>query len=316
MALMPPASRPAWEALSQVLRAAIEDRVGGRVSVVDYPSGGFTPGIAARLELDCGARVFIKGIALDDPASRMYRAEAAVGADLPVRVAPALLWAVEEANWLVLGFEDVSGSTPDLAPGSADLDGVLETVAALAPALTPCPAKEADAFAGLAGTLAGYWRRLEAQGVQGWDARHVAELTALDSEEVLVRATQGDTLLHCDLRADNMLVEAGRARVIDWSWFARGAAWVDVAFLLPQLILAGHRAPDADRLLAAAVPAWAQAPEEGVVAFAVAITGFWEWQQRSGPGGALGAYRGRAAAAGRAWVAHRMGWKEPASVPL
>ena len=102
--------------------------------------------------------------------------------------------------------------------------------------------------------------------------------------------------------------------MIDWSWFATGAAWVDVAFLLPQLLLAGHGPSDAEQLLAQRVPAWRDAPEEGVVAFAVALTGFWTWQHRHGPGGALGEYRERAADAGQAWVAHRMGWKEPPAV--
>ncbi|GAB7189014.1 hypothetical protein ATKI12_8845 [Kitasatospora sp. Ki12] len=246
----------------------------------------------------------------------MYRAEAAAGADLPSRVAPALLWTVETGGWLVLGFEDVDGTNPDLAPGSPGLGAVLAAVAGLGELLTPCPAGEAGPFSVLADTLAGHWQRLVRDGLDGWDLEHAAELAELDDPAALVRATEGDTLLHCDLRADNMLLERGRVRVIDWSWFARGAAWVDAAFLLPQLVLAGHTAAGAERLLAEAVPAWREAPAEEVTGFAVAITGYWAWQQRTGPGGALGAYRARAAAAGREWIAHRTGWKAPGAVVL
>ncbi|MFF4384566.1 phosphotransferase family protein [Kitasatospora sp. NPDC001547] len=283
---------------------------------MSYPSGGFTPGIAARLRLADGGRVFIKGAPVADRAAGMYRAEAAVGAYLPSRIAPALLWTVETGGWLVLGFEDVDGTNPDLAPGSAELDAVLETVGELGELLTPCPAGRAGPFSALAETLCGCWVRLSEGGLDGWDQEHSVELVGIDSPAALVRAAEGDTLLHCDLRADNMLLNASHVRVIDWSWFARGSAWVDAAFFLPQLVLAGHTAASAERLLAERVPAWRAAPEKGVLAFAVAITGYWAWQQRTGPGGALGAYRARASAAGREWIAYRAGWNSPAAVTL
>ncbi|WP_459651395.1 phosphotransferase [Kitasatospora sp. Ki12] len=281
---------------------------------MDYPSGGFTPGIAARLRLADGTQVFIKGVPAADRSVAMYRAEATVGVHLPARIAPGLLWTVETAGWLVLGFEDVAGGNPDLAPGSSELGAVLDTVAELGRELTPCPVKQAGPFSALADTLAGHWQRLIQGGLDGWGLEHAAELAELDDPAALVRATEGDTLLHCDLRADNMLLERGRVRVIDWSWFARGAAWVDAAFLLPQLVLAGHTAADAERLLAEAMPAWRETPAQEVTGFAVALTGFWTWQQRTGPSGALGAYRARAAAAGREWIAHRTGWNSPAAV--
>ncbi|MFJ7243623.1 phosphotransferase [Kitasatospora sp. NPDC098652] len=97
----------------------------------------------------------------------------------------------------------------------------------------------------------------------GWDLEHAVGLAELDDPAALARATEGDTLLHCDLRADNMLLARGRVMVIDWSWFARGATWVDAAFLLPQLVLAGHTAAGAERLLAETVPAWRRPRRRG-----------------------------------------------------
>ena len=38
----------------------------------------------------------------------------------------------------------------------------------------------------------------------------------------------GDTLVHTDVRSDNVLIDAdGRALICDWNWPVRGAAWFD-----------------------------------------------------------------------------------------
>ncbi|WP_425581795.1 phosphotransferase family protein [Streptosporangium vulgare] len=58
---------------------------------------------------------------------------------------------------------------------------------------------------------------------------------ALDLDEL-----DGPTLLHADLHAGNLLVDGGRCQVVDWSMACRGAAWVDVALLVPRLVDAGH----------------------------------------------------------------------------
>ncbi|WP_055599695.1 phosphotransferase [Streptomyces aureus] len=52
-------------------------------------------------------------------------------------------------------------------------------------------------------------------------------------------AMRGGTLLHCDIRSDNILV--GEVRFVDWVLAHRGAARLDVALLVPQLILAAMR---------------------------------------------------------------------------
>ena len=43
----------------------------------------------------------------------------------------------------------------------------------------------------------------------------------------------GETLVHTDVRDDNILITAdGRALLCDWNWPVVGAAWLDSLFLL------------------------------------------------------------------------------------
>ena len=44
------------------LRDAVERRLGGRVVAAVSQPGGFSPGVAARLRLDSGARAFVKAV--------------------------------------------------------------------------------------------------------------------------------------------------------------------------------------------------------------------------------------------------------------
>ncbi|MFE7617555.1 phosphotransferase family protein [Streptomyces sp. NPDC057496] len=306
--------RARWEDLPLEVRAAVQGRLGSSVVEVFYPEGGFTRGLAVRVRCADGGEVFLKAVGLAARMASHYRAEAVVGKYLSAVVAPRLVWSLEVGGWIVNAFEPVRGREPDLRPGSADLNGVLDAVGALEQELTPCPAPGVGPVRETLSSLAGHWARLAAAPAgsgkrSSWAASRSARLAELDDPARLVRESAGDTLVHCDLRADNMLVETGtgRIRILDWSWGARGAAWVDAAFFVPQLILAGHSPGGAEAAVAARVPAWRVVDPEVVSVFAVAITGYWSWHHAHGPGGALGAYRGRAAEAGRRWVDYRLG---------
>ncbi len=303
-----PSVRPRWEGLPGDVRAEVQARLGSPVVEVSYPEGGFTPGLAVRLTCADGSVVFLKAADVTLPMASHYRAEALVGEHLPSVIAPRLWWSLESRGWIVNAFEAVLGGQPDLRPGSADLPGVLDVVGSLERELTPCPAPVGEAGETLS-RLAGHWERLAAApaGPDAWSAARGRWLMELDARDLLVKAAVGETLVHCDLRADNMLMDTGRVRVLDWSWAARGAAWVDAAFFVPQLILAGHSPAGAEAEVGARVPAWRAADPKALSMFAVAITGYWVWHQAHGPGGALGAYRGRAAEAGRRWIDYRLG---------
>jgi Ser/Thr protein kinase RdoA (MazF antagonist) len=61
-------------------------------------------------------------------------------------------------------------------------------------------------------------------------------------------ALAGNTLVHCDIRADNMLIRPdGSIVFVDWPWGCVGPAWLDRALLALNVLVHGG---DGDRILA------------------------------------------------------------------
>ncbi|GAA2852779.1 hypothetical protein GCM10010517_10530 [Streptosporangium fragile] len=116
---------------------------------------------------------------------------------------------------------------------------------------------------------------------------------------------EGDTLLHADLHAGNLLVGRGNARVVDWSLACRGAPWADITLLIPRLIDAGHTPAQAEQV-ASRVPAWDSAPADTITALAATRALFAARMAGVGPAH-LRARRLRTAAACQAWVEYRTG---------
>jgi hypothetical protein len=83
----------------------------------------------------------------------------------------------------------------------------------------------------------------------------------------------GDHLSHTDWSPGNVLIAAD-ARLIDWAWPTRGAAWIDPACWIVWLITSGHSPAQAEAQ-AAAIPAFARAPEQAVTAFSAAQAAMW-----------------------------------------
>ncbi|WP_162824290.1 phosphotransferase family protein [Peterkaempfera bronchialis] len=304
--------RPRWAQLAPEARESVTAVLGSSVARSLPQAGGFSPGLAVRATLADGRPVFLKGIATDHAAYSMYATEAAVNRALPAQVpVPRLLDAWEAGGWLLMAFEDVGGGHPDLAPGSPDLGAVLHLLDRLPQTVSPSPIPDAPAVADvLQGGFHG-WRTLADQhaALDTWSARHLGKLAAIERDW---RAdSTGDCLLHVDLRADNMLMRDGNALAIDWAYLHQGAPWIDPAFLVPQLIRAGHSPARAEELMAD-VASWNGAPPEAVTSFAAAQAGYWERSSRlPAPPGVphLRGYQAEMAAIGRTWIAHRTGWR-------
>ena len=95
-------------------------------------------------------------------------------------------------------------------------------------------------------------------------AAEVAHLTRL-APEVL----QGASLVHSDLRPDNLLVDrSGRAHLLDWNWLCTGPAWLDLVGLMPLMAWDGL---DVGTRMARS-PLTRDADPEHVDAFLAAVT--------------------------------------------
>jgi aminoglycoside phosphotransferase (APT) family kinase protein len=184
------------------------------------PPGGFSHGLAARLTLANGNRVFAKAVAADDGLARAYRAEARYAGQLSPQIpAPRLRFVLDTNGWVALVFDDVEGRHPNLSD-PAELSGVLHLIEQHATALTPNPVLDAPTIAASFGEKFNVWRHYDREGppadLDSWPRRHLTALAAL--EERWDAATRGNTLLHLDLRPDNLLLTTtGTVVAVDWS---------------------------------------------------------------------------------------------------
>jgi hypothetical protein len=226
------ARRLEWAHLPPTVREAVEHRCGAPVAAAVSQNGGFTPGFASVLECEDGSRHFVK--AASTKAQRMfadaYREEVRKLASLPEGApAPRLLWTLDVDDWFVLSTEYVEARPPRRPWRDDELRLCLDTLVAAAPLLTPPPAElelphASEEFA----AWPAFWDHLRDTRP---DLSHIDETATLASRFVEVMA--GQTLVHTDVRDDNLLLTTdGRALLCDWNWPFVGAAWLDSLFLL------------------------------------------------------------------------------------
>jgi aminoglycoside phosphotransferase (APT) family kinase protein len=314
----PPAAgvRLQWADLPEHLRGVIEDRLGSRVVSARSQSSGFSPGVASRLTTDSGQRVFVKAVNAEPNAQspEFHRREArivpALPADSPV---PRLLWSHDEGDdgWVVLVFEDVEGREPSIPWRSEELNRVMNAIVRLSDALTPSPLDEefASTTTNWGIFRIGWWQRIEYEepvGLDDWSRRNLASLIALEAGAS--QAVAGNTLLHLDLRADNLLVTDERVLVVDWPHARIGAPWLDIAFFVPSVRMQGGPPPHE---VFARHPAARDADPDAVNAALAAIAGCFTRQslQPSPPGlPTLRPFQAAQGSVARQWLAERMGW--------
>ena len=299
----PACFRPSWRSIPDALREGIATRTGSVVQA-DSPVGGFTPGLATCLTLCDGGRVFIKALPADHPVAASYRHEAASAAHVAgVMPVPAMRWHDEIAGWIVLAFDAVDGRHSRLGPSDEDLPAVLDAVTALAVPVSGMPQRTERIGPWLHG-----WADLDAgsaAGLHPWAVARVQELSA--TERRWIAYAEGTTLVHGDLRADNILITDRGAVFVDWAFAAAGAAWLNLADLVPQMILAGYTPADAERQLAD-LPVWRNAPSDAITSYAAANAGYWtRWARQPVPVDAphVREYQARAGDAAVEWIAWR-----------
>ena len=246
----------------------------------------------------------------------MHRREARIAAALPASVGtPRLLWSHDDGEWVALVFEDVDGSTPVTPWRPQELTRVLDAVTQLVESLTPSPIAVETIAERLHEPLQG-WRTLHSAGraksddlagVPDWARRNLARLSALESE--WEAASAGATLLHFDLRADNILLTPDRVLVVDWPHASLGAGWMELLQILPSIAMQGGPKPWE---IFDSHPLGRDAPDRKVTAVLAAVAGYFIRQSRlpASPGlPTLRAFQRDQGIPAVEWLMRRTGWR-------
>lgn len=271
--------RPPWQALPQALRTRIERALGTRVVQTSSQTGGFSPGFALRLVLDDGRRFFAKGTdaEINRYSHELHQAEARIlrrldeGCGLGHLPIPRLVTTIEYGSWYTLVLEDVEGRLPDL-PWTRDqlrqsclsLHAIHTQLSDVATSLSRLTTQNHQAFQG--------WARLAQSGdlarIPPWAAGRLDTLVELESG--WSSSMPSETLLHTDLRADNILITDTGAQIVDWAHACSGPAWADFVLMAPSVSASGGPAPEEFLTLAGA----SGAPADGLTALVCAVAGY------------------------------------------
>lgn len=321
----PPAAgvRMLWEALPERLRALVAEWLGAEVVAAESQTGGFSPGPAVRVLGANGARLFVKavGAELNPDSPRMHRREARVAAALPQGLPVSRLRYLHDegpGGWVMLAFDDVAGRQPTLPWVAAELEQVVAALVALSAHLTPPPAALVDVVGRVSRwpiVTTPWWSQIgEAPpaGIDPWSARHAARLAEVAGLAPALLSAGPQTLLHSDLRADNVLLTDTGVVIVDWPHARIGPAWLDLVGAAPSVQMQGWPSPET---LLAMHPAALVADPAAITAAVAAIAGFFTHEALQPPPQGLPtlrAFQAAQAAVARVWLAQRLNLDLPA----
>jgi hypothetical protein len=295
------------------IRAWAERVGGGPVAHVSDRAGGFSPGCCALVGFEGGRRAFIKAVGpeLNRLSPAVHRREAVVAASLPAMArVPRLIDAYDDGDWVALMFEEVVGSLPRTPWKPGELELVLRELTSLHEALTPCPIDGIETVSARHGELLSGWASLaettETPDLDPWTRRRLERLVELE-RACPAALDDGETLVHADIRSDNVMLTGSGAVFVDWPHAARGARVFDVVCWAPSVTLEGG--PDPDALLRRYRPA-ARCDAEALDAMVAGVAGYFTHHSTlPDPPGlpTLRAFQRAQGEVARAWLRERTG---------
>lgn len=274
--------------------------------------GGFSPGATCVLEWP-DRSLFVKAVGpeLNPDAPALHRREALVAAALPrSRRVPLLLDVYDDGDWVALAFEAIEGRPPRHPWVASELDAVADALGTMHAELTPSPVPSLDALAVFARRLFGGWGALASlgapAGLDPWAAIHLDQLAELESG--WPEACAGATLVHGDVRSDNVLLSRSGVVFVDWPHAAVGNAAFDVVAWAPSVVLEGG--PQPEDVLERVASARSADPEALTVLLA-AVSGFFvSHSLKPDPPGlpTVRAFQAAQGAVALQWLRRRTGW--------
>ncbi len=285
---------------------------GGRPEAVRDLAGGFSPGATSILEWP-GRAVFVKAVGseLNPDSPSMHRREAVIAAALPASSRfPRLLATYDDGHWVALAFEAVDGHPPHHPWDAGELAAVAAALSSLHEELTPNPVPALEPLALYGRRLFGGWGRLASvgapPGLDPWAAVHLERLAELEAG--WPQACAGNTLVHGDVRADNVLLTRGDVVFVDWPHGSVGNPAFDVVGWAPSVVLEGG--PPPEDLLARHGPS-RQADPDAVTILLAGVSGFFVSHSFEPAPPGLPTLRSFQAAQGEvalSWLRRRTGW--------
>jgi aminoglycoside phosphotransferase (APT) family kinase protein len=236
--------------LPETVTTPLRDLLGSNVVSATNQPNGFSPGVAARLVTDSNERYFIKAVSAQVNAhsvalhQREVEILRVVQELVPERVAN-LVGVIDAPPWFAVVIRDVEGRHPGEPWTKSDLERVVRGWDDLIAHLTPAPAAITDDVVARLRSGFGGWSDLLANGGEGlsdpWVRKNLVRLAAL--EERWADATAGNSLLHLDVRSDNILLTETGTVFVDWPHAARGAPGVDLVLFAPTVTMHGGPPP-------------------------------------------------------------------------
>jgi len=245
------------ERLERILGAPV-------VSLEPATGRGYTLTQRCRAVLGDGRTVFVKA-AVDELTAGFLREEHVVYAQMRGGFLPEFHAYDERDGPPLLVLEDLSGArwpppwTPD------DIEAVRRTLAVVAATKPPSgvrPVREwQEEWVKLFGRIEDDPEPFLSVGLcsRSWLDEYLPVLRAAAQRA----PCDGDSLLHLDVRSDNIALTERGAVLVDWNWAATGNPLVDVVAWCPSLCAEGGPLPEH------------VVDEEGVGEIAALLAGFW-----------------------------------------
>ena len=295
--------RLTWAELPSAVQKWVEETQGSAVLTAESQNSGFSLGTADRLTFADGTRAFLKAVNEAEQAqtAALNRSEIKAIQMLPTTAPVAsLLASYDQDGWVALLLEDIEGHHPEHWSEEEILAG-LKALDAIA-GLSIADVGELDELTESIGEETyESWEKIATQSLHKGLYKHLADHPLLAELEPLfialneraagfaqkIRQTvdlTGSSMVHTDIRADNMLMtNSGEATIIDWPWACHGAAYFDSAALLANVVAQGGDF-DWDAVCAAS-SVLAATPRETLESCIIAIAGYYIWAAQIPPRG-------------------------------
>ena len=234
--------RISWTDLPVHVQAGIEQILGAPVVEATGQQGGFSPGTADRVRTAGGRRAFVKAVSrqLNEHSPAIHRKEAAISAALPDTVpAPSLIGTFDDGDWVALVLSDVDGRHPHVPWHIGEVSLVLDALLKIAQTPVPPELKDLSRLEdGLTDAFQG-WTRIRSAPPENCDPWVLGNLDILEQlAESGLKDLAGESLVHTDIRADNVMITADNGAVlVDWPWASIGSSWMDALTLLVNVRL-------------------------------------------------------------------------------